>query len=116
MRETNATSPLHQFAVPHQFQPELSLYGALVEVAAAMARIFAVCALGALWGVCIWSAWASTHSIAWKILAISVYVLALASSLTALLWAIGKATMKLQPCGTSSSAPPVTSITAKPLS
>jgi hypothetical protein len=107
MREIHTSSPLEKFAVPHQFQPRLSLYGAFVAITAALARILLGSMIGALWGVQIWLAFASTHSAAWKAFAIFGLGLGLAVSITALMWAVGKATMKLDPCATSSSVPPV---------
>ncbi len=107
MREIQTTSPLEKFAVPHQFQPRLSLYGALVAITAALARILLGSLIGALWGVQIWLAFASTRSAAWKGFTIFGLGVGLAVSIAALMWAVGKATMKLDPCATSSSAPPV---------
>ncbi len=100
--------PFEKFALPHQFQPRLSLRGAMVRITASLVRIFLGSLIGALWGVRIWLAYASAHSLAWKSFIILVLTAGLAGSLTALMWAIGKATMKLDPCATSSSAPPVT--------
>lgn len=107
MREIPTSSPLEKFAVPHQFQPRLSFYGALVAIAGALVRIFLGSLIGALWGVQIWLAFASTHSTAWKGFTIFGLALGLAVSIAALMWAVEKATMKLDPCATSSSAPPV---------
>src|ERR1700733_10239038 len=112
MRELEVKSPFEKFAVPHQFQPRLSLYGAFVAITGALARILLGSLIGALWGVQIWLAVASNHSIVWKSLAVFGLAAGLAASLGALMWAIGKATMKL--CATSSLALPVTSITVKP--
>jgi|ERR1700722_10336750 hypothetical protein len=106
MRDIEAPSPLEQFAVPHQFTPRLSLYGALIAVTGAMARILLGSLIAALWGVQIWIAAASTHSMVWKTFSIFGLSAGLALSLAALMWAIEKATMKLHPCVTSSSAPP----------
>jgi len=107
MRELDIPSPLEKFAVPHQFQPRLSLYGAFIAVTGALARILLGSFIGALWGVEIWLAIASNHSMLWKCFAVFALTSGLAASLAALMWAIGKATMKLHPCATSSSAPPV---------
>jgi hypothetical protein len=100
-------SPTEKFAIPYQFQPRLTLWGAFVQVSAALTRIFVGSLIGALWGVQIWMAYASAHSLLWKGFVIFVLTAGLAASLTALMWAVGKATMKLVPCDTSSSAPPV---------
>jgi hypothetical protein len=105
MRDIDVPSPLENFAVPHQFQPRMGIYGAIVAVFGALARILFGSLIAALWGVQIWLAAASDHSVIWKSLAIFGLAAGLAASLGALMWAIGKATMKL--CATSSSAPPV---------
>jgi hypothetical protein len=107
MQDLDVPSPLAQFALPHQFTPRLSVYGACVAVAGAMTRILFGSLIGAMWGVQIWLAAASAHSIAWKSLSIILLTAGLAASLTALMWVVRKATMKLDPCVTSSSAPPV---------
>jgi hypothetical protein len=106
--EAEVHSPLEKFAVPHQFTPRLSLYGALIAVSAAIVRILFGSLIGALWGVEIWRTAASAHSMIWKSFVIFFLAASLAGCLTALMWAVKKATMKLDPCGTSSSAPPVT--------
>jgi hypothetical protein len=107
MGELHTTTPLHKFALPHQFQPRLSFYGAVVAIGGALVRILLGSLIGALWGVQIWLAFASTHSTAWKVFAVFGMAVGLTVSLTALMWAVGKATMKLDPCATSSSVPPV---------
>ena len=107
MQEIDVHSPLEQFAVPHQFTPRLSVYGAFIAVSGALARIFLGSMIGALWGVAIWSSAVSAHSIFWKSFVIVVLAAGLAASLTALMWAVQKATMKLAPCVTSLSVPPV---------
>jgi hypothetical protein len=88
MRDLNAPSLLERFAVPHQFQPRMSAYGAFVAVAGALARILLGSLIGALWGVGIWLAAVSAHSIAWKGLAIFGLVAGLAVSLALLLLAV----------------------------
>jgi len=107
MQHLDAQSPLEKFAVPHQFTPRMSLYGAFIAVTGAMARILFGSLIGALWGVGIWTAGASPHSMIWKSMVILGLAAGLAASLALLMWAVGKATMKLQPCATSSLAPPV---------
>jgi hypothetical protein len=107
MRQFEARSPFEKFAVPHQFQPRLTIYGAFIAITGALARIFLGSLIGALWGVQIWLAAVSKHSMIWKSFAILLLTAGLAASLGALMWAVGKATMKLDPCVTSSSAPPV---------
>jgi hypothetical protein len=107
MQDLPAHAPLEQFALPHQFTPRLSLFGACVAIAAALTRIFVGSLIGALWGVAIWSMAASKHWLLTKSFIIFLLVVGLAASLTALMWAVKKVTMKLDPCVTSSSAPPV---------
>ena len=107
MQDLDVHGPLGQFALPHQFTPRLSLFGACIAIAAALTRIFVGSLIGALWGVAIWSMAASKQWIAVKSLVILLLVVGLAASLTALMWAVRKVTMKLDPCVTSSSAPPV---------
>jgi hypothetical protein len=70
MVNLNAPTPLRQLAVPHQFQPQMTLLGAFVAVTAALAQILGGSMIGATWGVWIWLAAASIHSMAWKIFAI----------------------------------------------
>jgi hypothetical protein len=107
MQEMKARSPLEQFAVPHQFTPRLSLYGGLVAVIGAMMRILFGSLISALWGVTIWRTAESAYSTVLKSLIIFGLAAGLAVSLAALMWAVEKATMKLDPCATSSLAPPV---------
>ena len=107
MQDLEVHSPLQQFALPHQFTPRLSIYSACVAIAGAMARILLGSLIGAVWGVRIWLAAASAHSTVWKSLIIFLLTAGLAASLAALMWAVRKATMKLDPCATSSSVPPV---------
>jgi hypothetical protein len=96
MRDVEAKSPLEQFAVPHQFQPRLSLFGATVAITAALTRIFLGSLIGALWGVCIWLAAASSHSIFWKGPVILTLAAGLAASIFALMWAIAKGVVLLE--------------------
>jgi hypothetical protein len=107
VQEIEVQSPLEQFALPHQFTPRLSFYGACVAIIGALTRIFVGSLIGALWGVAIWTTAASAHSIVLRSIVIMLLAAGLAASLTALMWAVHKATMKLDPCGTSSSARPV---------
>jgi hypothetical protein len=95
MRDIDVHSPLEKFAVPHQFQPRLSWFGAFVAVGGSLARIFLGSLIGALWGVQIWIAFASEHSMIWKSFAVFGLAAGLAASIGALMWGIGKATMKL---------------------
>jgi hypothetical protein len=107
MQDLDVHAPLEQFALPHQFTPRLSLFGAVVAIMAALTRILVGSLIGALWGVRIWLAAASAHSTVWKCFVILGLSAGLAASLAALLWAVQKVTMKLDPCATPSSVPPV---------
>jgi hypothetical protein len=102
MRDLNIRSPLEKFAVPHQFQPRLSLSGALVAVTGALARILLGCLIAALWGVWIWLTAVSPHSIFWKGAAILALAAGLAASLAALLWAISALVNYLTPSSPTS--------------
>jgi ABC-type Fe3+ transport system permease subunit len=88
MPDTGVQSPLERFAIPHQFQPRLSLYGALLAVTAALAQILLGCLIAALWGVRIWIAAASAHSTVWKSFAISGLFGGLAASLALLVYVV----------------------------
>jgi len=87
MQDTEVRSPLERFAVPHQFQPQLTVYGALLAVTAALAQILFGCFIAALWGVSIWLTAVSTHSIVWKGFAIFGLVGGMAASLALLVFA-----------------------------
>jgi len=86
--DINVKNPFEKFTVPHQFTPRLSLYGALVAIGAALTRIFTISIIGALWGVGIWTAADSLHSIFWKIALIFVQAAGLAASVAGILRAI----------------------------
>jgi ABC-type Fe3+ transport system permease subunit len=88
MPDTEVRSPLERFAIPHQFPPQLSLYGALLAVTAALAQILLGCLIAALWGVRIWIAAASAHSTFWKSFAISGLFGGLAVSLAVLFYIV----------------------------
>jgi len=96
MRDVEAKSPLEQFAVPHQFQPRLSLFGATVAITAALTRIFLGSLIGALWGVEIWLAAVSRHSNRWQSLVILTLAAGLVASIAALMWAIAKGVIYLE--------------------
>jgi hypothetical protein len=81
-------SPLEQFEIPYQFQPRLSLHGALLAVTSALAQIFFGCLIGALWGVRIWLAVVSAHSTVWKTFAIFGLAVGMAASLAILIWSV----------------------------
>lgn len=88
MRETGLRSPLEKLAIPHQFQPRLTLYEAFVAVTAATTRILLGCLIAALWGVRIWSAGASNHSTLWKSLSILALAGGMVVSLAILMFAV----------------------------
>ena len=78
MNDAEIRPPFERFAVPYQFQPKLTLYGALLAVMAALIQIVFGSLLAALWGVRIWLAAVSLHSVAWKsfvILSLSIAML-----------------------------------------
>jgi hypothetical protein len=95
MSDREVRSPLERLAIPHQFQPRLSLFGALVGVAGALTRIFLGSLIGALWGVGIWMAGASSHPLFWKIPVIALLAAGLAASLAALMWVVDAAVSRL---------------------
>ena len=95
MRDTEIRSPLERFAIPHQFQPQLTVYGAVLAVAAALTQILLGCLIAALWGIRIWLTAASTHSMAWKGFAIFGLVGGMAASLTLLVYAVQTAIGRL---------------------
>jgi len=88
-------SPLHQFALPHQFQPRLTLYGAVIAVSAALTQIVMGSLIAALWGVGIWQSVASKHSALWKFFVIPADVVGLAGSLGAMFWMVHRAAVHL---------------------
>ncbi|HVO97491.1 MAG TPA: hypothetical protein VMT15_05460 [Bryobacteraceae bacterium] len=101
--------PLYErFAVPHQFQPRLTLHGAALAVAAALVQILFGCLIASLWGVGIWLAAVSTHSVFWKCLAILGCVAGMAVCLGGLVWLVQAAVGRLtkRNAGDSSVASP----------
>jgi hypothetical protein len=88
MQDVEARSPLQQFEIPYQFQPRLSLYGALLAVTSALTQIFFGCMIGALWGIRIWLAVVSEHSTIWKSFAIFGLAVGMAASLTILILSV----------------------------
>jgi ABC-type Fe3+ transport system permease subunit len=88
MPGADVRNPLERFAIPHQFQPRLSLFGALLAVTAALAQILLGCLIAALWGVRIWIAAASSHSTVWKSFAVSALFGGLAASLAILFYIV----------------------------
>lgn len=88
MIDLDAPTPLEKFAVPHQFQPQMTLRAAFLAVMSALAQILAGCLIGALWGVRIWIAVASTHSTPWKVFAVFGLVSGLALSMGLMLWSV----------------------------
>ncbi|MGA3188551.1 MAG: hypothetical protein ABSF22_15705 [Bryobacteraceae bacterium] len=83
-----ASSPFEQFALPHTFQPRLSLYGAFLAVTGALTQILLGCLIAALWGVRIWLAVASAHSMVWKSFATFGLAVGMAASLGILIWSV----------------------------
>jgi hypothetical protein len=81
-------SPFEKFAIPHTFQPRLTVYGALLAVSAALTQILLGCLIAALWGVQIWMAVASAHSVVWKSFATFGFAAGMAVSLATLVWAV----------------------------
>lgn len=53
----DSRSALEHFAVPHMFQPKLSVAGAAAAVLAALARMFLGSLLFAVWGTYTYLAW-----------------------------------------------------------
>jgi hypothetical protein len=88
MRDTEVRSPFERFQIPHQFQPQLTVYGAVLAVTAALTQILLGCLIAALWGVRIWLAAVSTHSTVWKSFAIFGLVGGMTVSLAALVYAV----------------------------
>jgi hypothetical protein len=88
MHDTDVRSPLERFAIPHKFQPRLTLYGGLLAVTAALTQIVVGSLIGALWGVRIWLAAVSMHSTAWKTFAILGLIAGLMASLAVMLFAV----------------------------
>jgi hypothetical protein len=80
--------PFEKLALPHQFQPRLTVYGAVVAVSGALARVFLVSLTGALWGVGIWMAADSSHTMIWKSATIGSLATGMAMTLAAVLWAV----------------------------
>jgi hypothetical protein len=88
MRDTEVRSPFERFQIPHQFPPQLTVYGAVLAVTAVLTQILLGCFIAALWGVRIWLAAASSHSTAWKSFAILGLVGGLAVSLAAVVYGV----------------------------
>jgi hypothetical protein len=79
---------LDKFAVPHQFQPRMTLMGAFVAVTGALVQILAGSLIAAVWGVWIWLAAVAPHSIFWKTSSIGALGMGLAASLWLLIWSV----------------------------
>jgi hypothetical protein len=86
---------LDKFAVPHQFQPRMSLIGAFVAVTGALVQIFAGSFIAAVWGVWIWLAVVAPHSIFWKTSSIAALGVGLAASLWLLIWSVQSSMTRL---------------------
>jgi hypothetical protein len=88
MRDTEIRSPFERFQIPHQFQPQMTVYGAMLAVAGALTQILLGCFIAALWGARIWLTAVSSHSMFWKGLAIFGSVAGMAASLALLVYAV----------------------------
>ena len=88
MHDADVRPPLERLAVPYQFQPRLTFFGALLAVMAALMQIVFGSLIAALWGVRIWLAAVSLHSVMWKSLAILALSLGMIVSLGALVLAV----------------------------
>jgi hypothetical protein len=88
MQDAEVRAPLERFAIPHQFQPQLTLFGAVLAIAAALTQILFGCLIAALWGVRIWLAAVSEHSMVWKSFAILGLAGAMAGSLMLLVYGV----------------------------
>jgi hypothetical protein len=95
MPDTEVRSPLERFAIPHQFAPRLSLYGAALAVSAALTQILLGCLIAALWGVRIWLAAVSVHTTVWKSFAICGLFAGMAVSLAILVYTVQTAIGRL---------------------
>jgi hypothetical protein len=95
MIDLHAPTPLKRFAVPHQFQPQMTVLGALVAVVGALIQIFFGSLLGAVWGVWIWLAAVSNHSIFWKIPSLTALAVGLCASLGLLIWSVQRVISRL---------------------
>jgi hypothetical protein len=73
-------STFEQFAVPHMFQPKLTVAGAVISVLGALARMFLGSLLFAVWGAYSFLAWQEIrHPLARAALAIASPALFLAA-------------------------------------
>jgi hypothetical protein len=77
-----------RLAVPYTFNPNLSLGGALVAVAACLARIFSACVLFAVWGGVSALAWSAIENHFLRAAAVLLLVLLFLAGLAALMIAI----------------------------
>ena len=77
-----------RLAVPYIFSPNLTLGGALIAVAACLARIFSACALFAVWGTVSALAWSAIENRFWRAVAVLPLVLVFLAALAALMIAI----------------------------
>jgi hypothetical protein len=93
--QRDVQSPLSRFALPHQFAPQLTLYGAVIAVTAALTQILMGSLIAALWGVGIWETAASAHSAFWKFFVIPGDVIGLAGSLGAMFYVVHLAVVRL---------------------
>jgi hypothetical protein len=78
-------SPLGQFALPHQFQPKLTLGEAVVSVFLALIRIFAGSMLFAAWGAFSFLAWTAISNFLGRTLVLTMLLAVFLVALGALM-------------------------------
>ena len=61
---------IERLAVPHTFQPRMSLGAATFAAVVALVRIFLGSMLFAVWGGCIWALWAMIRNPVWRYVAL----------------------------------------------
>jgi len=74
--------------MPYQFNPSLGLWGGLVAVMAAFARILTLCSVVAVWSVLSLSAWQRMAGQIWRYLALLPMLVALPAALIPTMLAI----------------------------
>ena len=80
-RPASAVPVFSPLSVPYQFNPSLGFVDGLVAIAAAFARILALCMVFAVWGVMTLLAWGRIASHLWRVLALAPMILALPAAL-----------------------------------
>jgi len=81
-------SPFEQFAVPHQFQPKLTLGEAVVSVFLALIRIFAGSMLFAVWAASSFLTWSAVRNFVGRALLLTMLLAVFLVVLGALMIAI----------------------------